>query len=182
MADGQWIGKKLVRFAKVMDYLTNRFVESIQMRYDHTQRSPLWLAVMLCAFLCFVGAWMARMEPVPTAILAASGTLVLCFAAMFVWLNVRDEDECLVVRFGPISLFGTRIDYANILSAKPDRTKIIDGWGVHWIPGRGWTYNLWGFDCVCITTGKKTIRVGTDDVAGLMALLEQKSRAVKKSN
>ena len=41
------------------------------------------------------------------------------------------------------------------------RSSLIDGWGIHWIPGRGWTYNLWGFGCVVIQQGKKTTRVGT---------------------
>ena len=45
---------------------------------------------------------------------------------------------------------------------------------IHCIPGRGWTYNLWGFDCVVVRQGNKTTRVGTDDVAGLLAFLRTK--------
>ncbi len=51
---------------------------------------------------------------------------------------------------------------------------MIDGWGIHYILGRGWTYNLWGFGCVKLTLGKKVIRVGTDDVENLAQFLRGK--------
>ncbi len=28
------------------------------------------------------------------------------------------------------------------------RSNWLDGWGIHYFPGRGIIYNLWGFDCV----------------------------------
>jgi hypothetical protein len=33
--------------------------------------------------------------------------------------------------------------------------------------GRGWTYNLWGFDCVEFQYKGRPCRIGTDDVQGL---------------
>ena len=41
------------------------------------------------------------------------------------------------------------------------------------MPGRGWTYNLWGFDCVKLTLGRKIIRVGTNDAEGRVACERQ---------
>ena len=54
-------------------------------------------------------------------------------------------------------------------------TRIIDGWGIHYFPGRGWTYNIWGFDCVKLTLGRKIIRVGTDDAEGLAKVIREKT-------
>jgi hypothetical protein len=49
----------------------------------------------------------------------------------------------------------------------------MDGWGIHYVPFRGWTYNLWGFDCVVLQLGSKTVRIGTDDADNLLAFLER---------
>ena len=42
------------------------------------------------------------------------------------------------------------------------------------MPGKGVIFNLWGFDCAKISLGKKTIRVGTDDIDGLVSFLRGK--------
>ena len=68
-----------------------------------------------------------------------------------------------------------RFAYDTIESADRSRTKIIDGWGIHWVPGRGMTYNLWGFDCVEFDVGKRQVRVGSDDVDNLVAFLRHKT-------
>ena len=62
-----------------------------------------------------------------------------------------------------------------VTSIEPGRTSIIDGWGIHYIPGRGTTYNLWGFGCVKLSLGRKAFRIGSDDVDNLVAFLRRKS-------
>ena len=42
------------------------------------------------------------------------------------------------------------------------------------MPGRGWTYNLWGFACVKLTPGREIIRVGTDDADELATVIREK--------
>ena len=81
---------------------------------------------------------------------------------------------------------GTQIDYrlqlfgvpfgwrTRIESVEPGRSSLLDGWGIHYFPGRGWTYNLWGFDCVVLRMKKKTLRVGTDDPDGLLEFLQSR--------
>jgi hypothetical protein len=54
------------------------------------------------------------------------------------------------------------------------QTSLIDGWGIHFIPLRGWTFNLWGFDCAKITLGSKVVRVGTDDAENLVTFLRER--------
>jgi hypothetical protein len=52
----------------------------------------------------------------------------------------------------------------------------VDGWGVHWIPGRGTTYNLWGFDCAVLLVNGRIVRIGSDDAEGLVEFLKAKIR------
>jgi len=61
-----------------------------------------------------------------------------------------------------------------------DRTRFIDGWGIHWIPWRGWTYNLWGFRCVRLKHLGRTIRIGTDDPEGLRDYLADRVRKTRE--
>ena len=68
--------------------------------------------------------------------------------------------------------FGLRVDDIDQVTAS--RSALIDGWGMHWIPGRGWTFNLWGFDCVELIVSGKPLRIGTDDMENLVAFLESK--------
>ena len=54
----------------------------------------------------------------------------------------------LALRFGPLPVLRKTFRYADITGVEIGRTSVIDGWGIHYMPGRGWTYNLWGFNCV----------------------------------
>ena len=47
--------------------------------------------------------------------------------------------------------------------------------GIPFMPGRGWTYNIWGFACVKLTLGRKIIRVGADDADELAKFLGEKT-------
>ena len=107
--------------------------------------------------------------------IALGVSLVLVLVAFcFASLTVRDAGTHLSVRFGPIPLFGTKIQYSSITGVAAAKSGLLDGWGVHWMPFRGWIYNLWGFGCVRVSLGSKTVRVGTDDVDGLVRFLETK--------
>ena len=80
----------------------------------------------------------------------------------FMQLTVRDEHDALAIRFGPLPLV-LRSRYPTTKSAGRDPTarSFLDGWGIHYLPGRGTTYNIWGFDCVRVELDKRTIRIGT---------------------
>lgn len=151
------------------------------MNYSHTQKSPLsWLLLLLGGAMA-AGAWEVRLEPVPAVILLSTAVLMIVLSAMFWSLTVCDGGECLVVRFGPLPAFGTRIPYAAIQAVKRGQSSVIDGWGVHFIPGRGWTFNLWGFDCVELTVGGKTTRVGSNDAERLTEFLRSRIGAASQS-
>ncbi len=80
----------------------------------------------------------------------------------------------LALRFGPLPVLRKTFRYADITGVEIGRTSVIDGWGIHYMPGRGWTYNLWGFNCVKLALGRKIVRVGTDDAEGLAKVIREK--------
>ncbi len=153
------------------------------MGYSHTQHGRLHYFFLVFSMAMLVAVWLTRRElgawlshrelMVLNLVLVIAAIFVLC-ALMFGSLTIRDEGEWLALRYGPLPVLRKRIRYADITSVEPGRTSIIDGWGIHYIPGRGWTYNLWGFGCVKLSLGRKIVRVGTDDVDNLVRFLRGK--------
>jgi hypothetical protein len=144
------------------------------MEYDHTQKGHFYLIMWVVASFCFVNGWVFRNESIAMYTCWGVALIMVLVGASFKTLTVCDMRDELDVRFGPIPLFGTRIRYEDIQSVAVDHTKWLDGWGIHWVPGRGMTYNIWGFDCVRVQVGSKTIRVGTDDPQNLCEFLQQR--------
>ena len=142
--------------------------------YEHTQRGGFHYILLLFGAVMLAGVWLTHEKPPVPILLAAISAIFFVVALAFVRLTVRDAGNRLVLRFGPLPLLGKSFSYADITEATPDRSRLIDGWGIHWIPGRGWTYNLWGYDCVRLLVGGKTVRIGTDDVDNLAAFLRKK--------
>ncbi len=150
------------------------------MAYEHTQHGKVhWLLYIAgVAGLAGIGSGMLAKPPAPIIVGSVAAlaviSLVLAVAASMHWLRVRELGDDLEVRFGPLPIFGTRIAYRDITDAAPDRTTIFDCCGVHWGPGRGWTFAVRGFRCVRLSLGRKTVRIGTDDVDGLLAHLRSR--------
>ncbi len=152
------------------------------MQYEHTQRGWWHFVILAVAAMVLPTPWLEVERPPPVVVDLAVVAVLLLAAAMFASLTVRDEGERLAARFGPLRVFRKRIRYADITSVEPGLTTILDGWGIHFIPGRGWTYNVWGFYCVKLTLANKTIRLGTDDRENLVKFLEQKIAALQPSH
>ncbi len=145
------------------------------MRYHHTQYGVWhWLLALVTAG-CGVGVWLARNEPWAVVSLSCVTVASALVTLSFVYMTVADEGDRLAIRFGPLPLLSwliPHIRYDEITAVEADRTSVLDGWGIHWIPGRGTTINIWGFDCVRLDVGRRTYRIGTDDVANLVAFLQ----------
>ena len=110
-----------------------------------------------------------------------SGVLMFLISLCFRELTVRDENDGLLICFGPLPLFRRRILYSDIESVKRSRTTILDGWGIHLSPSGGWTWNLWGFDCVDVIFKKgRKLNIGTDDPEGLESFLKQRVEQEKR--
>ena len=143
------------------------------MRYEHTQKAPLYLLLAITASGMLVAAWSIP-EPAVQLSVAAGGGLMAILALAFCQLTVRDEGDALLVCFGPLPLFWRRVRYAEIERAEQARSSWLDGWGIHMSPGGGWTWNLWGFDCVDVYLARgRKLRIGTNDPLALAAFLKQ---------
>jgi hypothetical protein len=142
--------------------------------YQHTQRSPLHILLYVPAAFMFFVAWQLRNTAPPSIAVLLVAVILVVLAFAFQTLTVSTGRDHLDVRYGPLNLFGTRIYYRDITGVEPGKTSLIDGWGIHFVPFRGWTMNLWGFDCVRIERGTKVIRIGTDDTQNLVDVLRQK--------
>lgn len=144
------------------------------MQYDHTQTAPLYLISVVVGIGmliagCLIPDWTMQI------VFLSSGVLMFFIAFCFQHLTVRDENDRLLIRFGPLPLFRRHLLYSDIQSAQRSRTTILDGWGIHLSPSGGWTWNLWGFDCVDVYLQKgRKVRIGTDDPQGLESFLKQR--------
>ena len=147
-------------------------------QYDHIQRGKLHyilhITALAIAAICLITIPAAAGQI--RVYIAIGTTAMLEFLAFScITLHVYDDENCLQLKYGPLPLMKKHIAYADIVATRPSRSKFIDGWGIHYIPGRGWTYNLWGFNCVELTMiDNKIIRVGTDQPAQLDAFLQDK--------
>ncbi len=145
------------------------------MVYNHTQPGRWHYVLFAFALATVAGAWITRSHPPLAIILLVSAAIFALCGLVFGSLTVSDEGDCLALRFGPMPLLRKRIRYADITGVEIGRTTVLDGWGIHYFPGRGWTYNVWGFGCVKLTLGRKSVRVGTDDAEGLVKVVVEKA-------
>lgn len=143
------------------------------MSYYHQQTASFYTYLSAAIVGSLVLLWWFGGE-MPLIGLLAIAMLVVCIAQSVRTLTVADRGDHLAVIFGPLPLFRKRINYADITEVEAGKSSVVDGWGIHYVPFRGWTYNLWGFDCAIIHLGRKVIRLGTDDVQNLVAFLQQK--------
>ncbi len=142
------------------------------MTYQHTQHAPLgWMLVAIAVLTAAAGA----LADIRLLILACLlGALLLLLTLCFGTLTVVDEVDSIRLQYGPMPLLGRRVRCDPIASARASRSSVIDGWGIHSIPGRGWTYNLWGRECVELTVNGRTLRIGSDDAENLAAFIRSR--------
>ena len=147
--------------------------------YHHVQQSPIHFLLYLVTALMFVFAWQIRDDVAPSIVVLVVAAVMVFLSLSFQTLTVSDhEGQFLDVRYGPLNLFGTRIAYDDITAVEQGRSSLLDGWGIHFIPFRGWTINLWGFECAKISRGNKVIRIGTDDSENLVQILREQMQQV----
>lgn len=141
-------------------------------RYEHTQHGWIhWILVVMSVGLISGASFGAIESPIDT-ILLVMGLIFLAFAGCFATLTIRDEGDQLIAQFGPLPLIKKRIQIADITQVDVGRSSFLDGWGIHYVPTRGWIYNIAGFDCVSIQMKGSTFRLGTDDPKDLTAYLQ----------
>lgn len=123
-----------------------------------------------------VSAWYEPEPPWIAWLLSIVGALMIALSLCFRQLRVRDDGEQLEIAFGPVGLFRSALRYDQILGVTVTRSALIDGWGIHRLPGRGWIWNLWGYDCVALDLRDGTrLRIGSDEAQALADFLAQRT-------
>jgi hypothetical protein len=141
--------------------------------YRHTQTAPRWTLAVVLALALLALSFASNQIFLTTLIVVAAVFLLL--AACFQSLTVEDEGDQLALRYGPLPLIRKRFAYADMSDIAAARSKAIDGWGIHLLPGRGWTYNLWGYGCVELLYRGEKLRIGTDDAENLCRFLRERA-------
>lgn len=135
--------------------------------YKHTQRGKLIIIIMsiVSMITVIVGLTIARPLLLALPMLAATGWV-------FHSLTIEIVDGELRWRFGP-GLVRKRVSLNEIASAKPVRTNVLEGWGIHW-SRFGWLYNVSGYDAVAVRlrSGKR-FALGSDEPQILSNILQR---------
>ena len=134
--------------------------------YKHTQRGDVIIvSTVIAAAITFPSMLFAG--PL-IALLATAG--IVGVLALFWSLTVTVDSETVRIHFGP-GLIRFSWARADILSAQAATTPWYYGWGLRFYNG-GWLYNVSGTESVELSLqGSKNVRIGTDDVEGLLAAI-----------
>lgn len=104
-------------------------------------------------------------------ILLSEGILFLMLTSIFSTLTIEIDQYELKWHFGPIPIIKRSISRSDIKGIKKTKTKIIEGWGIHYTR-RGWLYNITGRDAVLIEKSDgSTLMIGTSNAAKLIQIL-----------
>ena len=147
--------------------------------YDHVQHGYFhWSLYVIAAVQLGLTAWlwdsMAEHATATRAILSIMAVVLVVLGLAFQHLRVRDGGDRLEIRFGPLPLLRRNVAYSEIVSVEPGTSNFWDGWGIHWAPGKGWIWNIWGRRIVKLTLTDGKLRLGTNDPEGLLAHLRGK--------
>ncbi len=144
------------------------------MEYSHTQHGKIHLILYASALGSMLIGLLCIAEPVAVVITLGTGALFVPLAFCFKTLTVSDQGDHILIQFGPLPVFRKRIKYSDCSDIKVGRTTFLHGWGIHGFWGVGWTYNLWGYDCVKLKCAGVRFNLGTDDPQGLAEFLNSK--------
>ncbi len=143
--------------------------------YRNVQHSPLPLIIGL-VFAGIVGFAGHSASAVPTIVFVLALLAPVALILLFSSFVVEEDGDALQLAFGPLPLIRKRVRYADLAAVRETRTDLLDGFGIHWVPGRGWTWNLIGFAAVEVTyRNGHTLRIGAGrDARGLAEHLRQR--------
>lgn len=145
------------------------------MSYRHVQRSWLHFMLLVIAMALFIGAGLTMSsEPVVALFLLAGAIVFGLLTSTFAHLLIEDRGDHLFIQFGPLGVFRKRVPYSSIRSLERGRSTPIDGIGIHWIPGRGWIWNIAAGACIELELDAGKLRLGTDDADHLQTFLDRK--------
>lgn len=142
-------------------------------RYEHRQTSYRMAALGAVLVAWVIGSAILFEGSVVFSIVIA----VIVGVVMGAFTTLRTSVDRSTVRAAFAYGWPRRaIAVSDIEAHEPVRNKWYYGWGVRLVPG-GVLFSVWGLDAVAVTYRKggrtKSLRIGTDDVAGLDAAIAE---------
>ncbi len=140
------------------------------MEYRHSQFAAVIVFGMLIPFMAILvlPLFLQGFPPiVPFALL-----VLLIGFALFYSLNVEIGDGVLVCSFG-VGLIRRRIFLSDVQSVRIVQNPWYVGWGIRWMPGQYWLWNVSGLQAVeLLFKDGVRFRIGTDEPQVLAGAIE----------
>ena len=132
--------------------------------YQHRQFSP-WPLAALGLVSALSAAYTAKGCKRRASSLPSLGFAL--FVLQFCVLSTRVDESGLSWNFG-LGFPSGFIAFDEIAGVELAKTKLWEGYGIHWTPRHGWLWNAAGRDAVRIRKRHgAVITIGCDDAAGL---------------
>lgn len=146
------------------------------MPYHHTQTGKVILVVLGIAIVLMMITYLT-IEPARPIVAPTIG-LLLVLRFLFASLTVEINNANVVCYFGP-GLIRRKIALTDIRKVEAVRNPWIVGWGIRWMPGQYWLWNVSGYDAVELTlTNGSKFRIGTDEPEALVRAIQVNKAAV----
>lgn len=140
------------------------------MEYRHTQFGNVIFTGLFATMvvIIIVPLYLGVFHPVLFA-----GALILAISlAFFYSLNVQISDGMLFCSFG-IGIIRRRIPLTDIQDVHAVKNPWYAGWGIRWMPGQYWLWNVSGFRAVeLLLKNGSRFRIGTDEPEALLRALQ----------
>jgi len=143
------------------------------MEYRHTQISSVFLALVLI----FIALNLYAYLKIPTfhllrLIVMVNLVIFVIMLALFYSLTVEIKNKTLTCQFG-LGFIRKKIPLPTVQEVREVRNPWYAGWGIHWVPGKYWLWNVSGFRAVeLVFKDGKRFRIGTDEPESLIRAIE----------
>ncbi len=140
------------------------------MEYSHTQYGSVIVIGLstVMMIIIIVPLDLGIFPPVLFIVLA----MLAISLALFYSLNVEISDNVLVCCFG-IGLIRRQILLSDIQQVRAVKNPWFGGWGIRWMPGQYWLWNVSGLHAVeLLLKNGSRFRIGTDEPEALIRAIE----------
>jgi hypothetical protein len=140
------------------------------MEYRHTQFGSV-IFIGLFATMLVIIIFPLNLGVFPPGLFAALAILAISLA-LFYSLNVEVGDNVLICRFG-IGFIRRRIPLSDIQEVRAVKNPWFVGWGIRWMPGQYWLWNVSGLRAVeLLLKNGSRFRIGTDEPEALVQAIQ----------
>ena len=149
------------------------------MEYRHTQKGTVIIISLVFGIVLTILisiSSIGQIHALPIPILLMVDVILFVSLALFYSLTVELKAATLICYFG-IGLIRKSILLSEIQNVQSVKNPWYVGWGIRWMPGQYWLWNISGFSAVELTLKNGSrIRLGTDEPEKLVqAILSMKA-------